>query len=89
MNVPGSGHAVVEAMRLVLDANLQEWEAWASPGRRGEPGDGVIVFRCLADPGERPRVVRVSGGSPGAEARLRSASRAELRELFEAAHPIA
>ncbi len=71
-----------------LDARLREWESYVTTAAGGMPVPGRIVFRCLSDPSERPRVLEVDGNRAHAERLLTRASDDELREFFEASGPI-
>ncbi len=71
-----------------LDDRLEEWESYATTARGGMPIPGRIVFRCLSDPGKRPRVLEVNGDRAEAERLVVRSSESELQGLFRAAGPI-
>lgn len=75
-------------MAKLYDDDFLEWDGWAASGRRGTPATARIVFRCITDPGLRPRAVEIAEGSGRAEALVQAAEPGELRDLLKRAEPI-
>ena len=68
--------------RNLRDANLLEWEVFASAGDFGMPDRAYIVFNCLSDRRLRPRYVRQEGDKAEAEALVAGIAEPELEALF-------
>lgn len=75
-------------MAKLYDDDFLEWDVWVASGRRGTPAPARIVFRCVTDPGQRPRAVEIAEGSGRAEALVQEAGTGELRDLLQRAEPI-
>lgn len=71
--------------RTFQDANLLEWEAYASGGAHGYAERARIVFHCLSDRAQRARVVQLDGDQSEAERTVAEASEPELAGLLAGA----
>jgi hypothetical protein len=71
--------------RIIQDADLRVWEAYASPGPFGLPHPARIGFRCVSDARASPRAVPFIGDRSEAERVVREASADELRKMLERA----
>ena len=74
--------------RVIQDANLELWEAYASVGDFGFPDHATIVFQCLSDRSRRARVVERDGNKAAAENEVATLSDDQLRELLGATHEL-
>ncbi len=74
---------------MVLDADFEEWEAYASAGRFGFPEPARIVFRCRTNPRLRPRVVDIDGDRTKAEELVLGLSANEFVALLGRAEEVA
>lgn len=69
-------------MRTIQDDSFRTWEAFATTGDYGFSDPARIIFRCVTDPDERARFVTIDGDKSDAEARIRSLSVDELKDLM-------
>lgn len=70
-------------MRTIRDGGLKTWEVFATTGDHGFADPARIVFRCVSDPGERPRAVRYGGDKSEAEEAVVSRSDQDLLAWLE------
>jgi hypothetical protein len=71
--------------RTFLDDNMLEWEAFASAGDFGYADRAHIVFNCLSDLSQRPRIVERSGDRADAEREVGVMPEVQLKELLRSA----
>ncbi|MGH7468872.1 MAG: hypothetical protein ACRENP_13020 [Longimicrobiales bacterium] len=68
--------------RTFLDPELMTWEVYPSAGAHGFSRNPHLVFNCLSNRAERPRVLDVDGDSASAQKLVLAASESELRDLL-------
>lgn len=69
-------------MRIIQDANLDLWEAYASAGGFGFPDHSKMVFHCLSDRTRRARALEREGDKAAVEGEVATLSNEELSELL-------
>ena len=74
--------------RTIQDANLLEWEVFASAADSGFSERPQIVFNCLTNRMLRPRVVELAGDVADAERLIAKGTQADLTALFQRAAPL-
>lgn len=74
--------------RTIVDADLRQWEVFASAGPFGYADPAALVFRCRSDRDEPSRHLAVEGDKSEAEAAVLHSSADELRTLLERAAPL-
>jgi len=72
-------------VRTIQDDSFRTWEAYATTGEFGLSRPARIVFRCISDPEERARAVEIDGDKSDAEARIRTLSAGDMRDLMDQA----
>jgi len=68
--------------RTFQDANLLQWEAYASGGEHGYAEPARIVFHCVSDRSLRARSIERQGDQADAEREIATSSEQELAELL-------
>lgn len=72
--------------RIFIDDDLMRWEAYGTSGDYGFGDENSrIIFHCLSDPDQPPRVHGFKSGEADIERRVNEADPAELLALFKAA----
>jgi hypothetical protein len=74
--------------RTFLDDNMLEWEAFASAGEFGYADRAHIVFNCLTDSSQRPRIVERTGDRAETEREVAGLAEGPLKELLRAARAL-
>lgn len=74
--------------RTIVDADLRQWEVFASAGPSGYADPAALVFRCRSDGDVPSRGLTVDGDKSEAEAAVLRSTPEELRALLERAEPL-
>lgn len=69
--------------RIIQDANLDLWEAFASSGDFGFPEHSRLVFHCLSDRTRRARAVEREGDKADVEHEVATLPPEELLGILE------
>ena len=68
---------------MIVDGDLKSWEVYATTGDHGFADPARIVFRCVSDPGQRPRAVQYGGDKSEAEAAVVELSDQDLKRMLD------
>jgi hypothetical protein len=74
--------------RIIVDADLERWEVFASAGPSGYADPAALVFRCLSNRDLPSRGLTVEGDKSEAEAAVLEWTVADLRDLLAQAQPL-
>lgn len=75
--------------KTLMDDGFREWEAYVSAGAPHTGDAARILFVCISEPDERPRVVQHESGDPAsAEEELHGMDDERLLDLFRSARPL-
>ena len=74
--------------RILMDRDLERWEAFATAGPHGFSKPASVVFRCVTDRTRPSRGWTVSGDTSVTASSVLEMDGAQLRELFERATPL-
>jgi hypothetical protein len=71
--------------RTIQDENFLTWEVYPSGGHHGYSERPYLVFNCLTDRFQRPRLIELDGDASDAQTLTVRASEPELLDLLRQA----